>query len=606
MRIPPFFILLSILFCFSGYLAANPDSTLRAYLQLALEQKENYQYDSGLIILEKALTLLEFTDNLQHKADVYAELARMNLYNEQFKQAFYYYNQAIIVGKKLDNYNIESDYIGLSMTFLERGISDTALLYIDTARYYKEQKNDSVISTSLENNTARIYMEKGNFDIALKYFYRALQNAQKEKDTTNLIYVYLNMGTLYQRMEKYDEALDSYLKSLEISKAANNLEGMAYAYSIGIIYVNRGDYTKALKYYTEAISPCKKLNKLDDLSNIYSNMSNVYMLTNKFDEAAKVLRKSIALSSNAGYQRQLGVAYANMGKTMELSGQDDSSIYYLKKSLFIFQELGTRNLVSTVYKMISDAFETNKDFENALIYKKKQIELADSIFSEKVEKQIAELRTKYKTEKKEQENTLLKKGIELEKKKTSYLTILAIILIFAGVVSIALFYFIRKNALSKKKLAELEAEKLEEKIAHQKRELASSTLTLSRNLEFINSLIEDIQALSDHVDSDKAYSSISRIVKKLEQQNSDKCWEEFETRFQEIHRNFYQKLHNSFPGLTTNDVKLCALLKMGMNTKEICSVTFQSVRTVEAARLRLRKKLGLTNNENLGVFLQKT
>jgi len=91
----------------------------------------------------------------------------------------------------------------------------------------------------------------------------------------------------------------------------------------------------------------------------------------------------------------------------------------------------------------------------------------------------------------------------------------------------------------------------------------------------------------------------------LEQQNSDKCWEEFETRFQEIHRNFYQKLHDSFPGLTTNDVKLCALLKMGMNTKEVCSVTFQNVRAVEAARLRLRKKLDLANGENLGVFLQK-
>ena len=107
------------------------------------------------------------------------------------------------------------------------------------------------------------------------------------------------------------------------------------------------------------------------------------------------------------------------------------------------------------------------------------------------------------------------------------------------------------------------------------------------------------------MDNDEAYASISRIIKKLEQQNSDKCWEEFETRFQEIHRRFYQKLHDNISGLTPNDVKLCALLKMGMNTKEICSVTFQSVRAVEAARLRLRKKLNLANTENLSVFLQK-
>ncbi len=598
------FVLLIALFAFSKNTFADADSLIRVYLKSALVQKDNYNYDSSLLILNRGLPLLEGTDNLKLKAEFYGKLARIYYYNERFNEAVYYYRQAILLSKKLDNFKIVSDYIGISVIFLDRGITDTALLYIDTARYYQEQKSDTVYS-SLENNTARIYLEKGEFDTALKYFYRALNSAQKEKDTISLIYIYLNMGTLYQRMNKLDDALDSYLLSLELSKASKNLEGMAYAYSIGIIYASRGELETALRYYTEAIAPCTKLNMLDDLSNIYSNMSNVYMLLKKYDEASRVLRKSIALSSKAGYQRQLGIAYANMGKTNELSGHYDSAIYYLKKSLLIFQEMGMRNLESTVFKMISVAYETSRDFENALIYRKKHIALSDSIFSADVEKQIAELKTKYETEKKEQENVLLKKDIELEKRKSNYLIVLTIILIIAGAVSLALFHFIRKNAIAKKKLAETEASRLEEKVSYQKRELASGTLTLSRNLEFINSLIEDIQLLSDHVDNDKAFASISRIIKKLEQQNSDKYWEEFETRFQEIHRRFYQKLHDNFPGLTPNDVKLCALLKMGMNTKDICSVTFQSVRAVEAARLRLRKKLKLSGGENLGVFLQK-
>ncbi len=159
--------------------------------------------------------------------------------------------------------------------------------------------------------------------------------------------------------------------------------------------------------------------------------------------------------------------------------------------------------------------------------------------------------------------------------------------------------------MNEKRLTESETKRLKERIDYQKRELVTSTLTLSRNLEFNNSLIGDVTQLTGQVNNDKAYASISRIIKKLEQQNTDKCWVEFETRFKEIHRGFYDRLHNRFEKLTSNDVKLCALLKMGMNTKEICSVTFQNVRAVEAARLRLRKKLNIDKGENLSDFFKR-
>ncbi len=54
-----------------------------------------------------------------------------------------------------------------------------------------------------------------------------------------------------------------------------------------------------------------------------------------------------------------------------------------------------------------------------------------------------------------------------------------------------------------------------------------------------------------------------------------------------------------------NEINLSAFLKLGMNTKEICSITIQSVRTLEASRLRQGKKLDLAAGENLSMFLQK-
>ena len=127
---------------------------------------------------------------------------------------------------------------------------------------------------------------------------------------------------------------------------------------------------------------------------------------------------------------------------------------------------------------------------------------------------------------------------------------------------------------------------------------------MSRNLSFIRNLLTELKALSSHVDLEGlgTVKSISRSIQRLD---NDPAWEEFELRFHEVHNRFYDNLVNQFPSLTTNEVRLCALLKLGMNTKEISSVTFQNVRAIETARLRLRKKLGMESTEDLGSFLRK-
>ena len=55
--------------------------------------------------------------------------------------------------------------------------------------------------------------------------------------------------------------------------------------------------------------------------------------------------------------------------------------------------------------------------------------------------------------------------------------------------------------------------------------------------------------------------------------------------------------------LTSNDRRLCALIKLNMSTKDISSITYQSTQTIKVARYRLRKKLGVEKNENLTTFL---
>ena len=71
----------------------------------------------------------------------------------------------------------------------------------------------------------------------------------------------------------------------------------------------------------------------------------------------------------------------------------------------------------------------------------------------------------------------------------------------------------------------------------------------------------------------------------------DKGWDHFKQHFKGAYPAFFSKLKHHYPALTTNDMRYCALIKMGSNTKETAAILGVSTRAVEKARERMKKKL---------------
>lgn len=96
------------------------------------------------------------------------------------------------------------------------------------------------------------------------------------------------------------------------------------------------------------------------------------------------------------------------------------------------------------------------------------------------------------------------------------------------------------------------------------------------------------------------------VILNLQSSTNNDVWQDFELRFNEVHSEFYEKLSRQFKELTPNEIRLCAFLKFNMTTKEISAITQQSARSIEVARVRLRKKLLITNTSiNLVTFLNE-
>lgn len=157
---------------------------------------------------------------------------------------------------------------------------------------------------------------------------------------------------------------------------------------------------------------------------------------------------------------------------------------------------------------------------------------------------------------------------------------------------------------SAKEISSLKNKNLETEIIHKNRELALTTMHLVQRKELILKLQEPLAQILRKTTDKTAITEIKRINKLLkEDAEQEDSWDQFAHHFDLVHVNFLQRIREQYPQLTANDRKLCAYLRMNLSTKEIAPLMNISIRGVEVARYRLRKKIDLDSATNLTEFM---
>lgn len=147
-------------------------------------------------------------------------------------------------------------------------------------------------------------------------------------------------------------------------------------------------------------------------------------------------------------------------------------------------------------------------------------------------------------------------------------------------------------------IQEYEKHILELEIQTKSSEVAGKSLSIAKQSE----MIENIQQILDSEnDINKLKSEVKKAIK-INAVNKHE-WEIFESNLNQIHNEFIINISKKYPMLTSKDIKLCVYLKMNLSSKEIAPLMNISFRGVELHRYRLRKKLGLNQEENLNKFM---
>ncbi|NQV41303.1 MAG: hypothetical protein HQ506_03030 [Candidatus Marinimicrobia bacterium] len=149
----------------------------------------------------------------------------------------------------------------------------------------------------------------------------------------------------------------------------------------------------------------------------------------------------------------------------------------------------------------------------------------------------------------------------------------------------------------------VETEKMELKIDHMKRELVCKSMLATENQDKVNGLIRQLKEIQklDNNEMRKRFNGIVRFSKNLFKAGHD--WDEFEKWFTKVHTDFFEKILSEHPELSQRELRVCALIRINLMTKDISNLMKVEPKTIEIYRHRIRHKLGLASDENLNHYL---
>ncbi len=165
---------------------------------------------------------------------------------------------------------------------------------------------------------------------------------------------------------------------------------------------------------------------------------------------------------------------------------------------------------------------------------------------------------------------------------------------------------IRRKEIEKreKQIVALQNEKLETELKIKSKELAESTMTIIKKNEILVNIKEEVNNQKSILGTQYPNKYYDKLIRLLDENlSSEDDWAIFQTNFDRIHENFFRNLHTQFPELTPNDLRFCAYLRLNLSSKDIAHLMNISLKGVEVARSRIRKKIGIPSTKSLTEFM---
>jgi len=442
----------------------------------------------------------------------------------------------------------------------------------------------------------------GNYPSALDHNLKAIDRYQGTGNSKCLSRSYNFQGAMYLEQENYSQARSYVGKSLELSE--HEPSGLVHANSLATM-------AKILKAAGDTRGADSCANQAYE---IRLQNTNIRHIASSLIQLAELDLEKARFSQGHGHLAEAERIYVELDEKVGLF-----NVHYTQARLF-----GARGLWEQARERALEAYELGQQMDNpsvrgsialflseiekavdfpalALDYYEEYYLYQKDLVSLEKQQQIVGMEYAHALENQQRDNEILIQRDRVSRQRgiLQLLVIGALLILVAALVLVLRF----RNLNMRNRQALLEKEKLllENDLRVRNKELTGKTMELLHQNETMQSLAGRIERLQG-TDSRR---EIESILQELKVKNREHAWDEFHTAFNHVHRDFYDRLFKLCPELSATELKIAALLKLNLSTKEIAAISYKSESAVKTTRHRLRAKLKLEQSEQLVPYLMK-
>lgn len=478
--------------------------------------------------------------------------------------------------------------------------SEEQIRYAILLLAYQEEKGRWFAADSL---LTKIFcgLEEGNdFYQAQAYFY-AGRNALKKHDWYKAEEYFLSAKEIAEEEEQYGvlvKALQNLARLSLFQKKKEKslvLNRQAYQYAcrekdslsmpgilrlMGRIFFVRNELDSALIYYHRALSEAERMQLVREQSSILHELSNFYKKSQDYGQAEGYAWQAVHLIDEEQFSGKL---YRDLGAIFLQNQQYDSARYYLQLSV----KEGNLRERTKGYALLYETERQAGHPDQACYWADFYVTYQDSLKNQVHEELFNRIKDRRKEGKLEKENMQLLLR-ERENRLWFYRAFCAILLVF----SLGGFFFIR-NRLNYRRYMHKQREAL---LCQEKDRLQYE---------------KEITRLKHELLELQAEWFENGILGKIDNPQADKpirlSEEEWNLLVRWINRQsprFTERLKESYPQLTVEDIRLCCLLKLKLKISVIARILSISTDAVLKRKYRLKKeKLNAFSEGTLEEFL---
>jgi len=413
-----------------------------------------------------------------------------------------------------------------------------------------QDKDTAIIAFKIEQAKQFYYADTPNYDSTYTYLNQALDLSVAQSDAYFAYTIYELYSEILYKNGHYREALDYYFKMLDLldetkEQAAILESKKEYA----VLYRNIGvcmswiDWEQALDYFIKSL---EKTEEIHAINPDYLEINEIQLLDHY----------------------NLGVCYFHLNNW-------DAALPETLTALEMSRKLGNIRLEMYAVEILAKIYEQQNDFYHASQMYQLFTHLKDSVANVTWKKELSQIESQNSLEKQLMESEWNRQFSLSQQVHRNGRTLFIAVFLFFLLVFMLLLYL---NQRLRKKKNRLEQQYL---------------LLENENRTLKNRQSKEEEALTPKSTGKDVKPNVEEPV-----------WNEYSVLFQQLHQDFYSNLQQQHPNLTPNEKKLSAFIRLNMSSKEISSITFQSVKSIEIARSRLRHKLKLKRDTNLNAYLQ--